>query len=553
MSSTYTSTTSTATSTSSSDIDWSGLIEEAVAAKLTKADTIELKITDNEATIAAYQELQTLLQDLADAANALRAPSGSSSTADNAFLNRAAYLSENGDVDASASAAATIEDGAATGSYDLTISQIAKSHKVAGGTMSSITDELGYDGVITLGTDAGTSSQITITSDMTLDEVAEAINAKTDASGVKASVLKVSDTDYRLILSGAETGNTLTAASVSGDDLLTGLGILDSGGFADELQAAQQAIFAIDGIEITRSGNDVDDAIDGITLHLYQQTPDDTSITLEIGTDLSTVKQAITTLVDAYNAYREFAFAQQQAPTGDEDDDSVLFGDGTLRNVNSGINSALTAMIGGDSMALLGLTFDENNALVLDEDTLDDALLNDADAVESLLTFSMTSSSAKLLMLARGTNLVDDVTLDITVDENGAVSSVGVDGNPDLFTISGTRIIGAEGTKYEGYTFVYAGSSSLSVDLSFQTGIAELLYNATDGVSDTSEGILETLIETLKDTNETLSTEVDDITERAETYRTNLTTRYAEYQAAIESAESMLEYLTTLIDTWNNS
>ena len=470
-------------------------------------------------------------------------------------MNRAAYLSSNGDVDAGASVGATVDDGAQTGSYNLTISQIALSHKVAGDATSSSTEELGYDGVISLGTDAGTSAEITITADMTLDEVAEAINAESDDSGVKASVLKVSDTDYRLVLSSANTGETISASSVSGDDVLTSLGILDgSGNFADELQAAQQAVFSIDGIEMTRSSNDIDDAVDGVTLHLYQTTPDDTSITVEVGTDLSSVKEAIQTLVDAYNAYREFAYQQAQAPTGDgSEDDSVLFGDGTLRNVNSNVSNALTSMIGEDSMSLLGLSFDDNNYLELDEDTLDSALLDDADAVESLLTFSMTSSSAKLMMLTRGTTLLDDFTLDITMDDNGAISSASVDGDTSLFTVSGTRIIGAEGTKYEGYTFVYAGKNSTSVDLSFQTGIAELLYNATDTVADEFDGTLETMIEDLEGVNKDLSEEVDTITSRAETYRTNLTARYAEYQSAIQSAEDMLDYLSTLIDTWNSS
>lgn len=549
------SSTSSSSSTSTSDIDWNGLIEEAVAAKLSRADTIETKISDNEATIAAYQKMQSLLQDLSDAANALRAPSGSSSSSDNAFLNRAAYLSSNGNVDSSASVAATVDDGAQTGSYDLTISQIAKSHKVAGEAMSSSTVDLGYNGVILLGTDAGTSAEVTITSDMTLDEVAEAINAETDTSGVKASVLKVSDTDYRLILSSANTGETISATSVSGDDALTNLGILDSGGgFSDELQAARKAIFSIDGIEITRSSNDLSDAIDGVTLHLYQQTPTDTSITVDVGVDLSSVKTAVSTLVDAYNAYRDFAYQQQQAPTGDgSEDDSVLFGDGTLRNVNSNVASALTSKIGENSMALLGLSFDDTNNLQLDENTLDSALLNNPDEVESLLTFSMTSSSAKLLMLSRGTSVVDDFTLDIATDGTGAISSVSVNGDSSQFTIYGTRIIGAAGSKYEGYTFVYAGKSSTSVDLSFQTGIAELLFNAADSVSDNDSGTLETLIEDLQSVDSDLSDEVASITERANTYRTNLSARYAEYQSAIESANNLKDYLTTLIDSWNNS
>lgn len=557
---TYTTTTSTATA-SSSDIDWDGLIEEAVAAKLTAADTIETKISDNQATIAAYEELQSLLQDLTDAADLLRAASGSST--DNAFSTRAAYLTANGDVDAGDTMAATVEDGSETGSYEITISQLALAHKVGSTTTSSSTTELGYDGVFTLGTDAGTSAEITITEDMTLDEIAEAINAETDDSGVKASVLKVSDSEYMLILSSAETGETISAASVSGDDVLTELGILDAtGDFVDELQTAQQAIFTIDGIELTRSSNTVDDAINGVSLLLYQETPDETSITLEVNTDLSAVKDAVVALADAYNAYREYFIDQTAYVSSDDSEDTsddseietgTLFGDGTTRNISTAIYNALTAVIDEDSMALLGLTFDENNYLELDEDTLDDILLDDPDAVEALLTFSMTSSSSKLLLLSRGTELLDDLTLDIEVDENGDITSAGIDGDSSLFTINGTRIIGAEGTEYEGYTFVFTGASSTSVELSFSTGLAELLYNATAEVSDDTDGTLQTLMDDLEDVNDDLEAEVDDITERAATYRTNLTTRYAEYQAAIESAEAMVDYLTTLIDTWNNS
>ena len=562
LTSTYTTTTSNANATDTSDIDWDGLIEESVAAKLVKADTIEVKISDNEAKIAAYEELQSLLQDLADSADYLRAASGSS--VDNAFSTRAAYLTSNGDVDASDAMAATVEDGSETGSYDITISQLALAHKVGGTTVESSTDNFGYAGVFTLGTDAGTSAEITVTEDMTLDEIAEAINDVTDDSGVQATVLKVSDTEYMLILSSANTGETIETAYGSGDDLLTELGITASqdGDFSNELQTAQNAVFTIDGIELTRSSNTVSDAIDGVTLLLYEETPEDSSITLEIDTDLSTVKTAISDLVDAYNAYREYYIDQTAYVSSDDSEDTTddteietgtLFADGTTRNVGTAITNALTSMIGEDSMALLGLSFDENNYLVLDEDTLDDALIDDPEAVESLLTFSMDSSSSKLLLLSRGTTLLDDFTLDIEVDSDGDIVSASIDGDSNLFTVDGTRIIGAEGTKYEGYTFVFVGTSSQSVDLSFETGLAELLYNATAEVADDTDGTLQTLMDDLEEVNDDLEAQVDDITERAETYRTNLTNRYAEYQAAIETAESMLDYLTTLIDTWNSS
>lgn len=558
LSSSYSSSTSTTTSTTStSDIDWDSLIEGAVAAKLAKADTIDLKITDNEAVIAAYESLQDLLQTVLTTANALRAPSGTLDSDDDVFSTRTAYYSANGDVDAADTAGATIENGAETGSYELTVTQLATSHKVIGSSQDSSSEDLGYDGVFTLGVVDGEALEITVTADMSLADIAEAINNGSDESGVQASVLQVASGDYRLILSTVDTGETIAAAAGSGDDILAELGITDSSGdFASELQAAQDAIFSIDGVEITRSSNEIDDVLEGVTLYLYQTTPDETSITIEIETDVSAVKEAVTALADAYNAFREFAYTQQQVSTTNDDDEteaSVLFGDGTMRSVSSAITSALNTLVDGESMALLGLSFDETNYLVLDEDTLDNALLTSLDEIEALFTFSMTSSSSDLLLLERGTSVPDAFTLDIVVDDNGDITSASVDGDSALFTVSGTRIVGAAGSAYEGFTFVYAGSSTASVDLSFSSGIAEQLYNVADSAANDTDGTLTILIADLEETNEALAEQSDDITERAETYRTNLTNRYAAYQAAIESAESTLDYLTTLIDTWNSS
>src|SRR6218665_1710324 len=129
-STTTTSTSSSSSTSSASDIDWSGLIEEAVAARLTKADSIDLKITANEAKSAAYQSMADLLGTVLDAANALRAPSGTSQASSDVFNSRAAYLTANGSVDASSSVSATVESGATTGSFALAITQLAKSHKV---------------------------------------------------------------------------------------------------------------------------------------------------------------------------------------------------------------------------------------------------------------------------------------------------------------------------------------------------------------------------------------------------------------------------------------
>lgn len=547
------STSSSSSSTDTSSIDWDGLVEEAVNAKLSKADSIDLKITKNEAKSAAYESLQSLLSSLETAANALRAPSGSTAASTDAFKARTAYLTANGDVDASSSVSATIDAGSQIGSYSLTISQLAVSHKVASATQTSQTDELGYTGVMSVGTDGGTSADITISSDMSLAEIAEAINGQSSTTGVQASVLKVSSSSYELVLSGTSTGTTIAASTVSGDDVLGSLGVTSSdGSFADVLQEAKNAVFSIDGVEITRSTNDVDDVLDGVSLHLYQTTPDDTSITLEVGTDLSSVKTAVSNLVDAYNAYRDFAYEQQQIPSDSNSDTTVLFGDGTLRNIGSDISSALNSTVNSRALSLLGLSFDQNNKLVLDEDTLDNALLSNLTDIQSLLSFQMTSSSSNLMLLSRGSEVPSAFTLDVTTDSSGNLTSASINGDSSMFSVSGTRIIGKTGTKYEGYTFVYTGGSG-SVDLSFSTGIAELLYNISDTASNTTDGTLQTLMDQITDTDNTLQDKSDDIRSDAATYKTNLTNRYAQYQAAIDKADSLRSYLEQLINTWNSS
>ncbi|MBK5960029.1 flagellar hook protein [Rhodoplanes elegans] len=549
ISSVTTNTSSTSTTSSAVSTDWDALIEEAVAAKLTKADSIETKITANEAKISAYQEMQSLLQDIADAAQVLRAPSGTLAKEDDVFADRASYLTANGDVDASSTVSVTADRNVDVGTYDLVVKQLAKSHKVTSDSVGSKTEDLGHAGVFSLKVEGGSAVEITVTEDMSLAELAKAINDTSATSGVQATVLQVSSGSYKLVLTATATGKAITAAAVSGDDVLETLGILgEDGTFANELQAAQDAIIELDGVEITRDSNEIDDAIDGLTFYIYNVTPDDTSITVEIETDYSAVKEAIQALVDAYNAYREWAITQQELTTGGTaSDDAVLFGDGTLRSVNRSVASALSTMVDELSLAGIGITYDSSNLLVLDEDTLDEALLENLNDVQALLSFDLTSSSTDLMLLARGASAPASFTLDVTVDASGALTSASIGGDSSLFTISGTRIVGATGTAYEGFSFVFTGDTSQSIDITTSYGLAELLYSVADGAADTTDGTLTTLIDSLTDQNTDYAAKVSDIESKAEDYRATLETRYANYQAAISKAQSTLAYLEAIL------
>lgn len=539
--------TTTGTSTSTS-VDWSALITAAVNAKLVQATTISTTITANEAKISAYQTLQTDLSTLSSGLSSL-ATSVVNSLATNVFATRTATLSSTGDVSASSALSMSVSNGAATGDHTLTISQIATAHKVVGTSQSSQTSELGYSGTFSIGLAGGTTSDVTIDSTMSLQDIVDSINAQTSTTNVQASIVQVSSGSYEMVLTGTEDAADITYSSTSGDDILNKLGVTNStGAFADVLQTSQAAEFTLDGISMTRDTNDITDVLTGVTFNLLQATTDGATVNISIEPDTSQIETAVETFVTNYNTFRDAVIAQQATGSdGTAASSAVLFGDGTMRDIMDALQNALNSTVGGLTMADLGLSFNEKNELELDTSTLSEILSSNLSGVTTLLSAQTKTSSSQLTVVNTGTS-PQSFTLDLTVDSDGNLSSASVGGDASLFTVSGTTIIGVAGTAYAGMAFTYSGSTSQSITVTSTQGIATQLYQISKTYS-SSSGALQTLITNLTDHDDKLQQKVDDIESAASAYQTQLQTQYASYQAAIESANNTLTYLKALLNS----
>lgn len=539
--------TTTGTTTSTS-VDWSALITAAVNAKLVQATTISTTITANEAKISAYQTLQTDLSTLSSGLSSL-ATSVVNSLATNVFATRTATLSSTGDVSASSALSMSVSNGAATGDHTLTISQIATAHKVVGTSQSSQTSELGYSGTFSIGLAGGTTSDVTIDSTMSLQDIVDSINAQTSTTNVQASIVQVSSGSYEMVLTGTEDAADITYSSTSGDDILNKLGVTDStGAFADVLQTSQAAEFTLDGISMTRDTNDITDVLTGVTFNLLQATTDGATVNMSIEPDTSQIETAVETFVTNYNTFRDAVIAQQATGSdGTAASSAVLFGDGTMRDIMDALQNALNSTVGGLTMADLGLSFNEKNELELDTSTLSEILSSNLSGVTTLLSAQTKTSSSQLTVVNTGTS-PQSFTLDLTVDSDGNLSSASVGGDASLFTVSGTTIIGVAGTAYAGMAFTYSGSTSQSITVTSTQGIATQLYQISKTYS-SSSGALQTLITNLTDHDDKLQQKVDDIESAASAYQTQLQTQYASYQAAIESANNTLTYLKALLNS----
>jgi flagellar hook-associated protein 2 len=545
-------TVTTSGSTTSTGIDWNLLVQNAVNAKLLPATELSSEITANQAKITAYQKFQAdlskLSSDLASLSTSVINP-----LATNAFAARAATISANGDVNAAAALSMTVGNGAETGDHTLQISQIATAQKVAGTTQSSLTTPLGLSGTFSLGLSGGSPESITVTSGMTLQDVADAINAQSPTSNVSASIVQVSSGSFELVLTGGEDAADISYSSTSGDDILNKLGVTDSSGsFSNVLQASQAAKFTLDGIALTRNTNDISDVLSGVTFDLLQPTPSGTSLNVSIGADTNQITNALQTFVTDYNAFRDDVIAQQAInPDGTASSSAVLFGDGTVRDVMTQIEQVLGTSVNGLTMADVGLSFNQQNELVLDTGTLSTALTTNLSGVTALLS-AQTKTSSSQLSVVNTSKSPESFTLDVAVDASGNLSGASVGGDNSLFSIQGNAIIGNVGTIYAGMAFTYTGSTSQSIAVTSTLGLATQTAQIA-GDASANSGSFQTLINNLQTQDTTMQQKINDIDDAASAFQTQLEAQYAIYQSAIQAADNTLNYLSALLNAKSNN
>lgn len=270
-------------------------------------------------------------------------------------------------------------------------------------TLESATDaaadadtELELDGSFSIN---GTA--VTVTATDTLRDIKTAIN--TAGAGVTAAII-----DDRLVLTSDSSGTAGEMTFTDADGILEDLGILNGGAAKNELQAARDALFTINGLEITRDSNSVDDALSGVTLNLLEATDADgngtigegETVQLVISSDTDTVVEAVQAFVDQYNLVMDWV------NTNFGEADGLLNGDPTMmriqRALKEQVNGAVAGLTQYNSLSMVGITTSDSSAtlgfsasgqLTLDQDALEAALADDATAVKELF-YDSTASPA---------------------------------------------------------------------------------------------------------------------------------------------------------------
>lgn len=540
-----------------SGIDTSALITAAYNVRKSEADKIDAQVTTNTNKYNAYEKVQSLGLAVQTALSNIKQNYSVLSQNKGLFDQRTGALSG---TSATNLMTVSIDPGTDLGSYDIEVLAKAKVQKVGSTTpVADSTTDLGYAGTFDINLAGKTASTINITADMSLSEIATAINSSSATTGVKASVIQSATNNYQLVLSGTDTAKDISISNITGTDVLQSLGVTSGGStFTNVIQPSSTAQVSIDGVTYTRDTNDFSGIITGVDITVKSALPGTVS-TLTVENDNSGVKEGIQSFITAYNDLRDYIKSQQAvSDKGEVDSSVVLFGDALLKSITSSIQGAVAGSYGAGGTNLstlreIGITLDQDNKLVMDENTFDTALIDKFEQVSDIFTTKVTSDNSSLRMMTNTSTAGSmNFALDITYS-GGAITGVSVGGNSSLFTVSGQTIVGVAGTAYEGMTFAYVGTSNATINVNIQQGFADAMDATVDQFADVLTGTLHTQMLNISSQNTQLEARSTRVLERASDYRDRLIEKYSSLEAKMAAAQTVLLQLQALLGNNNNN
>ncbi len=362
-----------------SGLDINGIVAklmEVERAPLQRLQSEEKKVKDQ---LSAFGKFKSALSSFKDAM-------GNLSSVSKFKIYNAATSDEN-------VLAATAEDTAAPGTYNIDVTSLASHHKLATAAFASSGDTLGTGRLdISVGT-ASFSVDIDAASS-TLTGIRDAINQSPDNTGVTATILH-DDAGYRLILTADESG-TENALQVSASG--SGLAPLAS---LTEVSPAADAQMTIDGFTVTSASNKVGGAIQGVTLEL--KALGNAEVTLTRNNEA--IQESVQSFADAYNALQDSIDSLSQGE---------LEADSTLRTVQNSILSVINtpANIAGSAysyMSEVGLSIGKDGRMSIDPLRLEKALDTDFYGFSNVFGHDTEGFAARLDTMVEGFLGVDGI------------------------------------------------------------------------------------------------------------------------------------------------
>jgi flagellar hook-associated protein 2 len=349
-----------------------------------------------KAQLTAVTSLETALKTFSTAVKGLKG-------VDKSVLINSATFSSTG------YATAKVGTTAVAGNYQFFVEQLASAHQVA---LEGLTDaDVPSSGNLVIGQGANSFSidLSSIDTDSsggnTLAELAAAINAASDNSGVNATLVR-SGGSVSLVLGSEKTGldNTISLSTSAGGAFSTAV----TG--ARELSAAKDARVRLGGetgMLLTNPTNNFDNIIDGVSMtftkvHATGEQP----LSVTVGRDDTATKEKVQSFVTAINNLMG-TFDSLTASGGESSTRGVLAGDASIRSIEGMLNRVMRTEFGGTSLMAMGIVADRNGKLTIDTARFEKAMAANPEGLDKLFNAKdalLDSIDKNIAVYTSGTN-----------------------------------------------------------------------------------------------------------------------------------------------------
>lgn len=371
-----------------SNLDVNGIVSKLMSIEQRPVTLLDKKEASYQAKLSAYGGLQSAVSSFQSALQGLSDVTK--------FQSTKATPADSTVVTASSSSIAT------AGSYTIDVTTLAQSQKLVAAGQTSITAAIGGGADTTLTFDFGTVSGgafaagiytgagfasngagvKTVTIDSSNNSLAGIKDAINNAKiGVTASIVNDGGASpYRLVLSSDTLGKSNSIKlSVSGDAALSGLlahdPANDTGQSLSESVTAQNAVFSVNGVTVSKTSNSISDVIQGVTFNLLKAA---SSTTLSVSQDTASVTASVNALATAYNSLNK-TIADLTAYDPKTKVAGPLLGDSTVRTVQTQIRRMLSTPLAHpsgsfSSLGQIGVSFQKDGSLAVDSGKLQSAI-----------------------------------------------------------------------------------------------------------------------------------------------------------------------------------
>ncbi len=499
----------------------SGTLSSDVIEKLRKADEgkfvkpYERRIKENETKTSDLNTLRGLAKELKMISDSLS--------------NETSYA----DVDTKISgdtADIVAVPGARVQDFTLDVQQLAQKDIIQSGVGFASEDvALGINGSLDF-TISGTEYKVELTGDETLKDLKDKIFEQTDGK-VIASSLKVgtdANKPFSLIMKSVQSGTTNGFSVVDHTQKDGSNGVLN----LTNVQTSQDAKFKMDGVEIVRSSNKIDDLIPGVTIQLKDAEKKDASGNItKSGKTLVSIKQNNEAIMDNVNKfvqkYNELIANLNTVTSFDAEKNvrGTFQGNSEMNDIktqlkNTLINTSVTTSKTVDNkqvihvtiMSDFGMSMNRDGTIELDSGALQSAVKNNFQSVKDFF---------------QGTTKTEEK---IVYDEDGNVVTLKDEDGNDILDENGNPIYKTE-----------------SVAVSFESGLFSKLKDKLYDFTTTNNGLFKIIEDGLKSSNKSLATQLKYAKTNLDSKYDIMTKQFAAYDAMIAKMNAGFSSLEMMI------